>query len=162
MRRTDDEWMGEPGVTGLEGVLVRELTVSDLDGVVRIDARSSGRPRHEYYLRKLEEALRESGVRISLAAEVDGALVGFMLGRLYYGEFGVPEPTAIIDSLGVDPDFRGRKVGSALLAQMETNLRAFGIETVRTEVDWDRLDLLGFLGGHGFKPAPVLTLQKKL
>ena len=41
-------------------------------------------------------------------------------------------------------------------------LRGFGIETVRTAVDWDRLELLGFLGSHGFQPAPVLTLQKKL
>lgn len=162
MRGTNEEWTSEPGVTGLEAVLVRELALKDLEGVVRIDARRSGRSRHEYYLRKLQEAVNESGVRISLAAEIDGALVGFMLGRLYYGEFGVPEPTAIIDSIGVDPDYRGQHVGAALLSQLETNLRGFGIETVRTAVDWDRLELLGFLGSHGFQPAPVLTLQKKL
>lgn len=162
MRRMDEDWTSEPGVTGLEGVLVRELNLRDLEGVVRIDLRRSGRSRHEYYARKLQEAVGESGVRISLAAEIDGRLVGFMLGRLYYGEFGVPEPTAIIDSLGVDPDYKGQHVGAALLAQLETNLRGFGIETVRTEVPWDHLDLLGFLGSHGFQPAPVLTLQKKL
>lgn len=162
MRRTDEDWTSEPGVTGLEGVLVRELNLRDLEGVVRIDLRRSGRSRQEYYARKLQEAIGESGIRISLAAEIDGRLVGFMLGRLYYGEFGVPEPTAIIDSLGVDPDYRGQHVGAALLAQLETNLRGFGIETVRTEVPWDHLDLLGFLGSHGFQPAPVLTLQKKL
>lgn len=162
MRRTEEDWTGEPGVTGLEGVLVRELAAGDLEGVVRIDARRSGRTRHEYYARKLKEAVAESGVRISLAAEIDGALVGFLLGRLYYGEFGVPEPTAIVDSIGVDPEFRGQHVGAALLAQLETNLRGFGIETVRTEVAWNHLDLLGFLGSHGFQPAPVLTLQKKL
>ncbi|MBL8692882.1 MAG: GNAT family N-acetyltransferase [Planctomycetes bacterium] len=152
----------EPGVTGLEGVLVRELRASDLDHVVRVDARVGGRPRREYYQRKLAEAERDTSIRISLAAEAEGTFAGFLIGRLYYGEFGMPEPVAIIDSIGVDPNLRGRHVGAALLAQLETNLRAVGIESLRTEVEWDRFDLLGFLAGHGFRPAPMLCLQKSI
>ena len=152
----------EPGVTGLEGVSVRDLAPEDLESVVRIDARATGRRRREYYERKLREATRESGIRISLAAESGGTFAGFLIGRLYYGEFGQPEPVAIIDSIGVDQDLRGRRVGRALLAQLETNLRGIGIESVRTEVDWNHLDLIGFLGANGFSPAPVLCLAKKL
>ncbi|MBI5366084.1 MAG: GNAT family N-acetyltransferase [Planctomycetes bacterium] len=152
----------DPGTTGLEGVVVRDLAPADLESVVRIDARASGRRRREYYERKLAEVTRDTGIRISLAAECGGTFAGFLLGRLYYGEFGLPEPTAIIDSIGVDPDLRGKSVGRALLAQLETNLRAIGIDTIRTEVEWNHLDLLGFLGAHGFAPAPVLCLAKKL
>lgn len=157
-----DDLFREPGTTGLEGVVVRELEMSDLEAVVRIDARASGRRRKEYYERKLAEVTSERGIRISLAAEAAGTFAGFMLGRLYYGEFGQPEPTAIIDSMGVDPDLRGRHVGRALMVQLESNLRAIGIETIRTEVEWNQFDLLGFLGANGFAPAPVLCLQKKL
>jgi ribosomal protein S18 acetylase RimI-like enzyme len=157
-----DDLFREPGLTGLEHVLVRELDPRDLDAVVRIDARLSGRPRHEYFRRKIDEATRESGIRVSLAAESAGTFAGFLLGRLYYGEFGLPEPTAIIDTIGVEPELRGRHVGKAMLRQLEMNLRAVGIEVVQTQVDWQLLDLIGFLGSEGFRPAPVLCLEKRL
>lgn len=155
-------FLPEPGVTGLANVAVRDLRPGDLDAVVRIDARLSGRQRREYFQKKIAEATRESAIRISLLAELEGCVVGFLLGRLYYGEFGLPEPTAIVDSIGVDPDFRGRHVGSALIAQLEANMRAIGIETIQTQVEWRQSDLLGFLGAAGFCPVPTLTLEKSL
>jgi len=162
MEAEDREPMHDSPVTGLEGIVVRELREDDLERIVRIDAVVSGRTRHAYFRRKLEEAVRESGIRISLAAEIDGLPVGFVLGRLYYGEFGLPEPVAIVDSIGVNPEFKGRRVGAALMAQLETNLKGMGIETIQTQVEWNHLDLLGFLHAQGFKPTPALVLQKRL
>lgn len=152
---------GEPGVLETDAVLVRELRASDLEAVVRIDALRSGRARREYYQGKLEEA-RAARPRISLAAELDGRLVGFLLGRLYYGEFGLPEPTAVIDSLGVDPASSGKHVGRALMRQLRGNLRALSIESIRTEVEWDAHELLAFLARQGFRPAPRLCLELRL
>lgn len=152
----------EPGVTGLEHVQVRQLEARDLDAVVRIDGRHSGRPRREYYQRKIAECLRESGVRISLAAETSGCFAGFVLGRVYFGEFGLADTVAIVDSIGVDPDFAGKKVGAALLAQLESNMRALKVERIQTQVEWDSFALLGFLKNMEFNPAPVLTLEKRL
>lgn len=139
-------------------VAVRDLRVEDLRTVVKIDATRSGRSRGEYYERKFAEA-QQATPRISLAAEVDGSVVGFMLGRLYYGEFGMPEPTAVIDSLGVNPDFAGKGVGRALMTQLVQNMGALGIESIRTEVDWNAHDLVAFLARHGFVPAPRLCLE---
>lgn len=156
------ETFRDPGVSEFEHVLVRPLDGKDLDAVVKIDARHSGRTRREFFQKKLEEALRDTGVRISLAAEVAGAFAGFALGRIYYGEFGVPEPVAIVDSIGVDPAFAGQHVGSALMHQMEMNLSALGVERMVTEVAWNSFALLGFLEQRGFHPAPVLTLEKVL
>ena len=153
--------MSEPGVLETDAVLVRELRPADLDAVVRIDAQRAGRTRREYYQGKLEEA-RAARPRISLAAELDGRLVGYLLGRLYYGEFGLPEPTAVIDSLGVDPAFAGRHAGRALLRQLRQNLRALSIESIRTEVEWDAHELLAFLARQGFRPAPRLCLELRL
>lgn len=162
MSSTHEDIFSEPGSTPLDHILVRELKLADLERVVRIDAQATGRSRREYYSKKLGEAVTESGIRISLAAEVTGDLAGFILGRLYYGEFGLPEPTAIIDSIGVDPAWRGKRIGAALLAQLEMNLRGLGIESIQTQVAWNHFDLVRFLAASGFEPAPVLTLQKKL
>jgi ribosomal protein S18 acetylase RimI-like enzyme len=162
MAKKNTDYFADPGVTGLENVTVRELNPGDLEAVVRVDNRVSGRPRREYFQKKIAEATRETGIRISLLAEVDGCVAGFLLGRLYYGEFGLPEPTAIVDSIGVDPDFKGRHVGSALLKQLEANMRAIGIECIQTQVEWRQTGLLGFLGAAGFSPIPTLTLEKRV
>jgi ribosomal protein S18 acetylase RimI-like enzyme len=151
----------DPATEEVDDVLVRELGARDLDAVVRIDAKLVGRQRREYYARKIAEATEEAGIRISLLAEVEGCVAGFLLGRLYYGEFGLPEPVAIVDSVGVDPGFQGRGVGRALLAQLETNLRAIGIDTVQTQVEWRQAGLLAFLAAEGFQPIPTLTLEKR-
>jgi ribosomal protein S18 acetylase RimI-like enzyme len=150
----------DPGVTGLENVVVRLLDPEDLDAIVRIDARRSGRRRREFYERRIREVTRDSDIKIGLVAEIDGAVAGFLLGRLYFGEFGVPEPLAIIDAIGVDPGFAGRHAGGALLSQLETNLRAIGVEKIRTHVEWKLFELIRFLGGKGFEPVPILCLEK--
>lgn len=152
----------EPGTLETDAVLVRQLADEDLEAVVRIDAASMGRRREEYYRAKLAQGLEEAGPRTSLIAEQDGHPVGFLLARVYYGEFGQAEPVAVVDSIGVDPPFRGRHVGQALLRQLLMNLRALHVERVQTQVDWDQLDLLHFLRREGFDPAPRFCLERRL
>jgi len=36
----------------------------------------------------------ETGIKVSLAGELDDCFCGFLLARVYYGEFGAPEPVA--------------------------------------------------------------------
>lgn len=107
-------------------------------------------------------ALRESGVRISLAAEVESAVAGFLLGSVLYGELGRPEPAATIDAVGVHPGFGGHKTGKALMRQMEMSMRGLGIEGIETQVDRNQCERLGFLENMGFEPAPRLSLRRRL
>ncbi len=151
-----------PGEDPLGHVLVRELRADDLDAIVRIDRLTTGRSRRGYYEQRLQTALRESGVRVSLAAELEGRLAGFLLGRVYYGEYGRSEPAATIDTLGVDPGARRRGVGRALLEQLIRNLRALQVERVVTEVSWEQWELLEFLHRNGFRPAPRIPLELQL
>ncbi len=155
-----DEQGERPGELDVDHVEVRVLGQADLDWVVRIDAQRSGRVRREYYKLKLDEAVRSSGLVISLAAFVSGEPAGFLMARLYYGEFGQPERVAVLDSIGTAPAFGGRKVGRALLRQLEMNLAALGVERLETEVDWTMMELVGFFQHAGFKPAARLCLEK--
>jgi ribosomal protein S18 acetylase RimI-like enzyme len=138
---------------------VRTLTKDDLDAIVRIDRPVVGRSRRDYLEVKLREALENSRIVVSLGAEVDGSLVGFLMGRLYFGEFGVPEPVAFIDTIDVDPDFARQGVGKALLAQFRINVGALGIGAIRTHADWNDWRLLSFLEASGFAPIPRVTLE---
>lgn len=152
----------EPGFLETDAIPVRTLRVGDLDAIVRLDHKIVGHSRREYLERKLQAALRDSSVCVSLAVEVEGRVAGFLLASLYYGEFGVPEPVAILDTLAVDPGLRQQRLGSALLRQLVLNLRGLGIERVRTEVSWLQRDLLAFFARAGFEPAPRLCLELRL
>lgn len=145
-----------------ETIVVRRLRPEDLEAVVALDAKIVGRRRDDYFRVKLEQNLVETGIKVSLGAEVEGCFAGFLLARVYYGEFGAIEPVAVLDTMGVNPDFQRRGVGAAILDQLRTNLRGLGIGTLRTEVDWGEPEMLGFLRRAGFRPAPRLCLDLDL
>ena len=143
-------------------MVVRNLLPEDRDAVVGIDARIMGRRREEFFKLKLRQAVSDTGIAVSLAAEIDAAVVGFLLARVYYGEFGITERVAVMDVLGVHPDFRGRHVGRALVDQLRTNLLALGIKTLQTEVAWNSRELIDFFHREGFLLAPRLCLDLDL
>ena len=143
-------------------VWVRSLVQEDFESVVRIDNRITGQDRRSFFERKFREVLFESGVRMSLIAEIDGMVVGFMMARVDFGEFGRTSSEAVIDTLGVAKAFREQHVGQALLSQLLANLSTLQVETVRSEVEWNNFGLLGFLESCGFLPSQRLALSCSL
>ena len=147
------------GPLARDRIPVRSMAERDLRALIAIDRRITGRDRSVYFERKLAEALHESDVRVSLVAERDGVPVGFIMARVDIGEFGRVEPTAVMDTIGVDPDHRGQGVGRALISQLLVNLMTLRVERVRSEVDWRDRQLLGFLDHCGFCPAQQLCFE---
>lgn len=141
---------------------VRTLTSADLDVVVRIDRKVTGGDRTEYLRMKIDEALGESAIRVSLIAEPDGLAAGFVMARVDFGEYGRAEPVAVIDTIGVDPAFAGQGVGRALLSQLMVNLAGLRVDTVEAHVARENFDLLGFLYRCGFVPAQRLIFAKTI
>ena len=141
---------------------VRSMTEADLDALIAIDRRATGQDRSAYYQRKQREALHESGVRLSLVAELDGHPVGFIMARVDFGEFGRTEAEAVLDTIGVDTGYRGRGVGHALMSQLIINLAALQVDQLRTEVDWNDTGLISYFDGVDFEPAQRIVLARRL
>ena len=141
-------------------VPVRSLREDDLAAAVRIDRKLTGRDRSAYYAAKLREMLTESGIRVSLVAEEDGFVVGFVMARVDFGEFGKVDKAAILDTIGVHPGFAGSGIGHALLSQLFLNLATLQVETVLTQVSPENIDLQRFLYSCGFHPSQRLVLSK--
>lgn len=139
---------------------VRSMASGDLAGIARIDRNVTGRDRTAYLARMTEEALTQSAIRVSLVVEVDGAVAGFLMARVDFGECGRTEPTAVLDTIGVEPAHGRRRVGRALVDQLLRNLGSLRAERVVTEVEWNHLPLLGFLGRTGFEHAQRLAFEK--
>jgi ribosomal protein S18 acetylase RimI-like enzyme len=143
------------------GVRIRPLDELDIGAIVRIDERISGIYRPEtweqrvgYYLR------RDPGA--SQVAEVEGQVVGFMLGDLRAGEFGLEEPGGWIERFGIDPEHRGRDLGRLMFAAMVAHFQAGGARTVRTLVDRKDAGVAGFLRALGMGTSPLEALEMRL
>lgn len=145
-----------------EDLTIRALRREDTPRLVKMDREISGRSRPTWYEQKVDRALRGTDVMISLGAEADGLLVGALLGSVHYGEFGQPEPIAILDTMLVDRGSARQGIGSALLEQLVKNLRGLRISHLRTEVRWDEFELLAFFQKMGFRPVPRIVLELDL
>jgi predicted N-acetyltransferase YhbS len=141
---------------------VRSMTEKDLRAIVRLDRKVTRRDRSAYYQRKLGEALRGSAIRMGLVAEQGGRLTGFLMARVEFGEFGRAEPTAVLDTIAVDPDDRGEGIGRALLEQLLLNLEGLRAERVVTEADWREIPLLAFLARTGFTSSQRLAFTRPI
>ena len=143
----------------VQEVTVRSMRENDLPEIVKIDCLAFGRPRPHFFEVLLMRSLKVTGLQISLVAELQGRVVGYLVASLYYGEYGIAEPTASIDAIGVLPDVRRKRVGHSLMDQFKSNAAAVGVTKLRTEVEWDDFDLLGFFAREGFAPAKRLCLE---
>jgi ribosomal protein S18 acetylase RimI-like enzyme len=143
-----------------DAVPIRSLQEADLPKLVAIERVSTGLDRADYLKAKMQEVLKESGVRVSLVAEADGAPVGFLMARVDYGEFGHADPLAVLDTMAVLPDYGRRGIAGALMSQLAVNLAALKIERIETEVARENFPLLGFLHRRGFAPAQRLVFAK--
>jgi len=160
--RAGERDYSDPGSDDFESlardlVYCRTLNADDIPKLIRIDKKVTGHDREEFYRRKVKEVLDESGIRVSMVAEEDGIVVGFTMARVDFGEFGRTEPVAVLDTIAVDPGYRHHLIGTALLSQLLANLTSLGLETVRTVVMPDHLDVLGFFLKNGFHPGQRLT-----
>jgi ribosomal protein S18 acetylase RimI-like enzyme len=140
---------------------VRAMRPEDLPQIVRIDRAITGRNRHDYIAAKLGEAMDDSAIRVSLAARLEGAIVGYLMANADLGDFGRTEPVAVLDTIGVDPAYEHRGVGHALVSQLFANLGALRVDRVETVVAPSDLGLLGFLHHTGFKPSQRLPFVRK-
>ena len=144
-----------------DDVRVRPLNELDIEAVTRIDERITGRYRPDVWEQRVAYYIRRDP-ESSQVAELGGKVVGFMLGEVRGGEFGLEEPTGWLEFFGVDPDARGRDIGRRLVDALLAHFRSEGAHIARTMVATRDEDIAGFLKAMGFATAPVSALEKRL
>jgi ribosomal protein S18 acetylase RimI-like enzyme len=143
------------------GVILRPVSELDIEAVCAIDEKLSGKDRPGEWERRISYYIRRDP-ELSLVAVEGKRVVGFMLGEVRAGEFGLEEPAGWIEVLGVDPECQGRSVGKKLLEGMLAGFKARGAKAVRTLVnEGGQKELLGFFEAGGFKSTPIRTLERK-
>jgi GNAT superfamily N-acetyltransferase len=150
----------------MEGVVsdlvIRKLREDDRDRLIHMDEEIGGRRRSLLFETRLRRAMRDSDICVSVGAERDGLLVGALMGCVNFGEFGLPEPVAVLDTILVDPSFKSHGIARAMFEQLVDNLHALRVSRLRTEVSWNQLDLIGFFEKMGLVPSRRILLELDL
>jgi ribosomal protein S18 acetylase RimI-like enzyme len=145
----------------LEDVKIRPLKEQDLETIVEIDGKVLGGKRRDYWERKLEQ-MNYKSTQTSLVAEVEGNVVGFILGEVSGWEFGVPDTIGWIDTIGVDPVYQKRGLATALANELINKLKTTKVKTIYTLVSWNDWDLLQFFHAMGFTRGDMINLELKI
>jgi len=133
----------------------------DIEGICRIDEKITGRYRPEVWEQRVAYYIRRDPDS-SQIAEQGGRVVGFMLGEVRGGEFGLEEPTGWVEFFGVDPGAREKGIGRRLIEALLAHFRARGAHVARTMVAAQDKEIAGFISAMGFSPAPLSALEKRL
>ncbi len=140
---------------------IRPIDELDLDGIIALDEKIEGQYRPDYWEGRITYFLRRDP-EASVLAELNGEVVGFMLGEVRGGEFGLDEVTGWVEVLGVDPGHRGKAIGRRLAERMLQYFKSREAKNVRTLVHQEREDLSSFFAALGFEPDPLRPLIKSL
>ncbi|MBI1995927.1 MAG: GNAT family N-acetyltransferase [Deltaproteobacteria bacterium] len=143
-------------------IYVRSLERRDLPSIVAMEERVTGVARPQYWEQRIElsEAIRPHWT--SLVAEFDNRFVGFLFGRAGELEFGLPGTIAWVETIGVDPAYRGRGIARELIEEFISSAEDHGIKTIFTLVSNGQTDMQNFFSRQGFAQGKMLHYQKEL
>jgi ribosomal protein S18 acetylase RimI-like enzyme len=145
-----------------EKLSIRVLEKSDLDAIVDIDTKVLGESRRDYWVAKIIKQAESRPTDASFVSEIDGKVVGFILGEVSGWEFKVPNNIGWIDTIGIDPDYQNRGIAKVLASSVVTNLKKYGVDTIYTLVNWNDWDLLQFFHAMGFSRGDMINLVLKV
>ncbi len=143
-------------------IKIRLMKTDDFDAVVGIDEKILKSSRLEYYEQKFEKLFKSKDyLPVSLVAdEEDGTVVGFVMGELYMGEYGIFQEEATLDTIGVDPDCQHKGIGKQLINEFIDHLGKVGVQKINTLVDWNDSKLIHFFSANQFSPSKTINLER--
>ena len=141
---------------------VRQLTKDDLDSIVEIDTKVLGETRRDYWVIKIVKQADTRPPDASLVSEIDGKVIGLILGEVSGWEFKVPNNIGWIDTIGIDPDYQNRGIAKVLANALVANLKNYSVDTIYTLVNWNDWDLLQFFHAMGFSRGDMINLVLKV
>ena len=138
---------------------IRNMTVRDIDEVLRIDEKITGRPHAAYYETKAASYISR-GPDYCLIAEHRDRVIGFVLGDVRGWEFAT-ELSGWLEVIGIDPAYHGRGVSLALMNELCDRFRQSGVKVVNTMVNWNDGDLIDYFYAQGFERGEYVNLVKR-
>ncbi len=149
-----------PGRKTLENITLRPLSMKDIDEVARIDFSLLGKQRAEYWKGKIMR-IEESGIP-SMAAEIDGKVIAFVLGKASDREYGIPDNVGWIDTIGVDKAWQRKGISQLLFKEIRSAFKKLGIDTIYVFVNRKQRNLINFFEKMGCTRGDMYNMELKV
>jgi ribosomal protein S18 acetylase RimI-like enzyme len=142
---------------------IRGMKAEDLEGVLAIERETKGDSRAVTYA-PVPDSCIGGEVDVSVVAEAEGKIVGFVLGR-------VGSPTELrdvagdvawIELIGILPEYQHKGIGKKIAEAWKERCRKRGIKKVHILVNWRDWWMLSFFESQGFCRGDLIDLQAEL
>ena len=143
---------------------IRLMKADDFEAIVEIDNKVLKSSRREYYSMRFEKLFQSKDyLPASFVAEnQDGVVVGFIMGELYMGEYGISIEEAKLDTIGVDPEYQKNGIGKLLINEFMDHLKKLEVHKINTLVDWKDSGLINFFSANKFIPSTTINLERSI
>lgn len=142
----------------LSSLKIRGIKGSDVDAIVEIEGMNLGVRRRSYWERELQKN-KEGRFLGSRIAELDGKVVGFILGDIGSREFGMPENMGWIHTIGVHPDYQHKGVANTLFEDYKRRFTELDVDIIYSIVSLSDNMQLPFFEKMGFRPGNRVYLE---
>ena len=97
----------------IQGLRIREMTDIDMAAMIEIDKKITGKDRISSWPQKVSSHFKTYYPPLSFVAEIEGRVVGFIIGVVMGAEYSLPL-SGWINIIGVDPSYQGKGIGKML------------------------------------------------
>jgi ribosomal protein S18 acetylase RimI-like enzyme len=158
-----DNFPEKGGSMEKKAIKIRLMKNEDFDAVVRIDTKVLKTARPEYYQRKFQRLIKSNDcIETSLVAEDEnGKIVGFIMGELIMGDFGICTEDATLDTMGVDPECQRQGIGNLLINDFVRHLKELEVQKLHTLVDKNDDRLTRFYAANRFNPSETFVNMER-
>jgi len=140
-----------------EDAILRTLTFEDVEAIARIDEKITGSYSPKHWQNKMEVFMANPEACIGI--ELEGRLVGFMMGHIKGGEFGSNDGTAWLEIMGVDPGYQSMGIGRDLFSYFYSYVQRVGGNKIYTLTEWDNTLIIPFFNKIGFRKSQFTCLE---
>ncbi len=145
----------------LASLNIRGINESDVDAIVEIEGMNLGVRRRSYWERELQKN-KEGRFLGSRIAELNGKVVGFILGDIGSREFGMPENMGWIHTVGVHPGYQHQGIAMALFEDYKRRFMELDVDIIYSIVSLSDNMQLPFFERMGFRPGNRVYLELDL
>ncbi len=147
-------------ITMNEQISIRNAMTSDLEAVIALDDSGPVEEKRAYWRGVFDHyASCAKSDRHFLVTEIDGDVVGFIVGEVRAWEFGSP-PCGWVFALAVSPQAREMGIGRRMFEEICNCLKRVGVTSVRTMVDRNDKLTLSFFHSQGLRTGRYVELEK--